>query len=957
MYEVVWGKYLALFIGVTAYAHTVVLATFMGGLALGNAVFGILVDRLHRPLLLYALLELGVGLYCAVFPFLYDTLSGLYLAVASPTPSAWQNLALKIVFSAAALIVPTVLMGGTLPALSRYVIRRIDQVGTSLGVLYYVNSAGAALGCLLAGFYLVRSFGLDASLMLAATANVAVGLVFLWFARRPAAVQDERDTARTAEAPGATPHPDTAAIGVGAVFLLVFGSGAAAMIYEVAWIRLLSLAMGSSTYSFTIMLFAFIAGIAVGGFVAARLLRGTASPVLWFAGCQLGVFCVMALMLPLYERLPYYFNVTASMLARTPQTFGIYQFVKVTTCLATMAAPTVLIGMTLPLAGALSVRHMRTAGGTIGMLFSFNTLGDVLGAVTAGFVMLPIIGTQHTLQAAMLISVVLGAATLAFARWRTGVAWRVVPFAVVFCAWAAVVFASPSWHGGLLASGLYRTRSKAAASYEEYAKRVRRDSLLYFDDGAQATVAVHRSQADTSSVWLTVNGKPDASTGRDMATQLLLGHLPALLHDSVHSTMVIGYGSGVTAGALLRHRIARCDIAEISPSVIEASAFFSHVNGRPLEDPRAHLCIIDAREFLQLRSARAYDVIVSEPSNPWIAGIGSLFSTEFYAVAARRLKPGGLFVQWLHLYEMDNTILSVALNTLASVFPHITMWAAGSGDVIMLASLDPQDIDLQRLAARLDSPPVQSDLRRIALPDLHVGTLELLSLQVLSAEGFRRAYPGTGRLNSDRFPFLEYEAPRAFFMGTNADIGPIDQRRVWRESNDLYVSRLLRSTTETVEDYVHLAEVLGHRQVPQEARLRESILWRVADLRGRGTPLSSQCEAQTTPLDRFTSAHLLALGTSDWATRMMHWGRLVGGSTTPQDWEHYRRFHRDRVLGLTSVFYRPTTVQFEEAHARCVSLFPERVMLYEAQRHALYAATGIPKPAARALADSLPPGD
>ena len=347
VYQVLWGKYLQLFLGAGSYAHAVVLATFMGGLALGNALFGRFADRRVGKLALYAGLELGIGLSCLLFPAFFNLLSQAYLALASSDPESFGNLAVKFVFAVCAMLLPTVLMGGTLPVLSKYVIRKMTDVGSKVGWLYFINSIGAVAGCVLAGFWLIAHFGLELSMVGTAAVNLAIGAAFLYLRRfesLPAGA--ERVTAARHAETAETPLRSYTNGQIGGVVLFIFLSGVVSMVYEVAWTRLLTLVMGASSYSFSVMLMTFIGGISIGGVLVSLIMRKDRNALLLLALCELGVFVSLLMMLPVYERLPFYFNGLAALFSRTPAAFTLYQVSKVATCFLVMAVPTILNGMT-----------------------------------------------------------------------------------------------------------------------------------------------------------------------------------------------------------------------------------------------------------------------------------------------------------------------------------------------------------------------------------------------------------------------------------------------------------------------------------------------------------------------------------------------------------------------------------------------------------------------------------
>ncbi|MBD3241613.1 MAG: hypothetical protein GF331_13570, partial [Chitinivibrionales bacterium] len=417
VYEVAWGKYLGLFFGSTAAAHTVVLATFMGGLALGNRLFGIVADRMERRLVLYGLLELGIAAWCLAFPVLVSGLSALYLALASTDTAATGNLILKTVLSVAGILPPAVLMGGTLPALTRHFTHQVSEIGRTVAFLYFVNSAGAALGCLVAGFVLIAALGLDGTMVLTALVNALVGGVCVWLGRKPVEAVSSSDSTR---------RPSSARVYSATqqriVLALMFASGCVSMLYELVWIRLLALVMGSSTYSFSIMLFTFIAGISIGALIVSLLSSRIHDPLRWFALAELGVCVSLAVMIPFYERLPYWFNVLAAVLERKESLFPMYLILKTAISFGLMLLPTVLIGMTLPLASAVVSSRLEVLGRSVGGVFSVNTLGNVVGSVGSGFVLIPAFGLQWGMETGILLSGLIGAVALGTAR-RGTVRW------------------------------------------------------------------------------------------------------------------------------------------------------------------------------------------------------------------------------------------------------------------------------------------------------------------------------------------------------------------------------------------------------------------------------------------------------------------------------------------------------------------------------------------------------
>lgn len=788
VYEVVWAKYLALFVGGTSLAHTIVLATFMGGLAFGNAFFGRYADRPGvEKLRLYALLEVGIGITCLLFPTVLGWLGELYVAVGSRNgPEAPANHALKIGLSAASMLLPCALMGGTLPVLAKYTVDSLSGLGVRVSRLYFINAAGAVVGCLAGGFYVVEEWGLEFGMVATSLANSAIGGLFYALSR-----SDDGSGYAVPGVPSAA-HPSepqrsgyTESQGRTA-FWCIGAAGALSMLYELVWIRLLILSIGGTVHSFSTMLASFIAGIALGSALVGLLLRRSRNALALFGLCELGIALSVLLAMPWYEGLPFLFFRVGSWLAHTPETYPIYLLSQVALAGLLMLAPTTLMGATLPLASRVCVDRFEALGRRIGDVFSINTMGNVVGAIITGFVLLPRLGLEPTLLLGALASGVLGVVLLR--AWRPRGEWSplraladvVRPgapsegprvWAVALAALCLVGGARLSGHGAwdprLLQGGLYRWEAKfefpSWEAFKEFRSRVR---LVYGRDGSDASVSVEEIEGFRRI--LCVNGKPDASTGGDLATQLMLGHLGMFLHPQPRRVMVIGLGSGATAGAVLRHPGATADVAEISPEVVEASVYFESVNDGVLGNPRMALSVLDAREFLLL-TRRKYDVIVSEPTNVWVPGVANLFTKDFYQLVLDRLEPGGLFNQWIHLYASDRDMVASLLTTLAETFPYVSLWVVEDGDMFVLAARERPSLDLDRLARRfLEVQPARGFLgsNASARMALFADPILFLSTQVATNEAFRLQWPrGAAASYRDIHPRLEFDAARAQFLG------------------------------------------------------------------------------------------------------------------------------------------------------------------------------------------------
>ena len=830
IYEVVWAKYLSLFLGNTAQAHTLVLATFMGGLALGNYLFGRLADRVKSRLGLYGWLEIGIGVYGLLFPFLLSLLTPLYIALAQTLDLSSAPLAfLKFSLSLLSLLLPTTFMGGTLPVLSRYLVSSLREVEVKVAQLYALNSFGAVVGSLLAGFFLIREFGLDLSLTIAAGLNLLVGLTALFLRRKESRGRDRdplpvsqslsltvresgsltdrlRDRGTNGLIPVSSLHlppephetPYTP-FQIRAALLGIFLSGFAAMVYEIAWIRLLSLVLGSSTYSFSLMLAAFISGLTLGSLLISVRLFSRFDSYLLFGLAEMGIALSAILTFPLYERLPYHFLKLTGILVRLPHTFWLYESLQFGLCFSLMLLPTLFFGMTLPLVSRIGSRRLADVGREVGGVFAANTAGTVLGATLSGLLFLPALGVKRLLELGVAINIVIGILTLTCEQswgWRKKAVGGVS--ALLFLFFYLIAF--PRWDLNVLAGGQFRWRGfYPEESYAEFKRRWKEEKLLYYKDGPNGTVTVIQDKEGALS--LKINGKTDASSKGDLPTQILIGQIPLLLLPTAKDILVIGLGSGITCGTALRHPIKRLDVVEISEAVVEGASYFAPHNYNALSDPRLHLYLEDAKTFLQVTDT-TYDVIISEPSNPWMAGIGDLFSREFYEEAKRHLRPGGLMIQWLHAYEMTDDILKLMLRTFSASYAHVSLWNPLGMDILLIGSSEPLSPNFAKMEERFAAAAVQEELRRIGIENLPT----LLSLQVAATEEVRRAW-GRGRLNEDLFPILEYEAPRAFFLGSGSTLlSRFDARQKPLGESSLYIREYFKDRRLTSRDFQSLIQ-------------------------------------------------------------------------------------------------------------------------------------------------------
>ena len=743
IYQITWMRLFRLVMGNTVFTSATVLTAFMAGLALGSWLAGRLADRTGRPLRVYAWLEVFIGL-CGlamtpafsalepVYGWLYRELGGTGL---------WLGVG-RFVASAALLVLPTTLMGATLPLLSRFTTQRLERMGRDLGRLYALNTLGAALGAALTGFLLVPSLGVQTTLWAAAGANLLIGaLAFV-----------------LADAPAGRPPADEPAPRRGDLAALwALGlTGFASMIYEVSWTRTLSLLIGSSVYAFTLMLVAFICGLGLGSLVLAGWIDRRARLLGTLALLQLAVGLTALLVEPLFGLLPL---VVVELVNRYAGSFGLLHLSEFLLAFGLMFLPTFAAGGIFPAAAKLYTRHLATVGKSVGDAYAANTLGAVLGAFAGGFLLIPLIGVQASILAATTLNIGLGLYFL----WRDGSFRRplVRVLAPGLLLLPLAVSRLPAWDVALLNSAPYlyagQYQSAARLAGQDVAHAIGQDRrLLYAKEGMTATVTAWDLRGER---FMRVNGKVVASSqGKDLRSHSLLAHLPLLLHEDPQQVLLIGLGCGISLGAALCHPIAAIDCVELSPEVVEATELFSEVNQNALADPRTRMIVGDGRNHLALSEGR-YDVIISQPSSLWIAGMVDLFTREFFHDCRQKLAPGGLVGVWLQAYALEPEDVQTIVATFADAFPYMSMWELMPGiDYLLVGSASPVEVGLDRLATRLDRPGVRRDLARSGGGD----ALDVLCSYVMGDQGIKKL-AGDAPLNTDDNARLEFAAPRGLY--------------------------------------------------------------------------------------------------------------------------------------------------------------------------------------------------
>jgi spermidine synthase len=742
IYESIWSHYLKLFLGHAAYAQSLVLAVFMGGMALGAGFCGRRSTRLANPLLGYALVEAVIGLFALGFHELFvASTDWAYGALLPALGSDTLALGAKLLLSCALILPQSILLGATFPLMSAGLVRaRPSAAGESIAMLYFANSLGAAVGVLASGFLLIAWVGLPGTLRAAGAITLCLAAA-VWVLARPARLAPiEADAGAARAAP--------------LLLAVAFFTGLASFIYEISWIRMLSLVLGASTDSFELMLSTFILGLALGGLAVRRRIDRLAEPARALGWVQLAMGLLALATLPLYD---WSFNAMELLLRGLAHSEVGYLLFNVTgqgLSALVMLPATFCAGMTLPL---ITFALLREGAGesAIGRVYAANTLGAIAGVLFALNAGLPLLGLKGTLVAGAAVDALLGFVLLR----RAAVGPRTLSAATVVTAALFVPMAFAfQLDAHKMTAGVFRHGDLESS----------RDARILFNaDGKTATVHL---VAYPGAVSLRTNGKsdgsiadPDRPRGTDEITMVLTGALPLALKPQARTAAVIGIGTGLTTHTLLQDLdLERVDTVEIEAQMAEAARGFLPRNAATFADARGHLVIDDAKSYFSTYRRR-YDIIVSEPSNPWVSGVASLFTREFYRRIRAHLNPGGLLAQWFQLYEIDASMLASVMGALGAEFPHYAIYAPSDHDVLIMASDAP--ISSAPSAAVFEQPGLGKALWTIDV--LSIGDLDVRYLgNRATLEPLFASYAMPA--NSDYYPILDLNAAKQRFMNRSA---------------------------------------------------------------------------------------------------------------------------------------------------------------------------------------------
>lgn len=785
IYESIWSRYLGLFVGHSAYAQVIVLVIFLGGMSGGAAIAAKRSARLKEPLLAYAGIEAIVGVIGLLFHDIFGAVSGFAYDALFPAVGSGALLVVVKWTLAALMILPqSVLLGATFPLMSAGVMRRLgdptaqmQQSGKTIGLLYFANSLGAAGGVLLAGFFLLEIAGLPGTLLVAAIINLVVALATFGIVRL------ERDDRANDVADGAAPAPEAQPVDAGVALVSMderekfglwrlllavsFATAVASFIYEIAWIRMLSLVLGSATHAFELMLSAFILGLALGAFWIRQRADKPVDTVRLLGIVQFAMGTAAILTLALYVDAFHWMADLLTVLDENESAYNVFNTARYGISLAIMLPATFCAGMTLPLI----TRNLLAAGHgekAIGAVYAWNTLGSIVGASVAALMLMPLVGLRWML-------IIGGGLDIALGVWLLWMRAKAAPdvgrtAGLATAAGIAVVLGAmiaPGFDPGIVVSGVFRYGTVPARGAR---------NIVYYEDGRTATVSVQ--MGSDSGFTISTNGKPDASIRKtwfrelndttpreflrgDESTQVLLALITLAHVPDAREGAVIGHGSGMSSHFLLGsptfERLATIDIER---QMVEASKVFMPANQRVFDDPRAIFVFDDAKSYFA-SSDRQYDLILSEPSNPWVSGVSGLFTDEFYQRVSKKLTPNGIFGQWIHLYEIEDALVLSVMRALASNFQSFELFLTNDLDVLVVASNQPQ---LPRPDwSVFEHPDIAMDLSKFRA--LSPAVLERTRL-ITRGEMLPLIAGGDG--NSDYFPFLDLRAERSRYLRREA---------------------------------------------------------------------------------------------------------------------------------------------------------------------------------------------
>lgn len=748
----------------------------MIGLALGSLIIGKKADNwnIKKIGFFYFFIEISIGIYALLLPHFITNLEILYINLFEQISlSFFMSIVLKSTLAMILLIIPTFLMGTTLPLITKYLSQTIDEYSKNISLLYGLNTFGAIIGTLIAGFYLLENYGISGATYFSATLNFIVAICFAIVFK----LISPEDLNIIKQKKSKEKSSNKTFDEFSALLLISYSiSGVASMFYQVSWTRSLSLIIGTSTYAFTTMLATFLLGITIGSLFY-RYIPHKISRVNLYLFFQFLIVVSVLIGTSFIDDLPFYYLSLNEMFF---QNWNDLHYIRFLLAAIIMLIPTISLGILFPIVCDILISKNKKMTHTVGKTYAYTSLGATVGAILAGLVVIPLIGIQNTIYVGAFLN--LFAFIIVLLQFNEITKQKKFSFfglSIIF--YISSVAIIDKWNPKVMSSGVYvytdnyfnvsNNLSDVNLSKRQiWNLAMNNYDLMYYKDGMTDTVAVMKNMHGVIS--LMVNGKVDASakSEHDVATQVMIGQLPLLLHKNPKDVFLVGYASGITAGSILTHNIKNLDTAEISSSIVEASKLFNKYNFDPLNDERTNLYIKDARQTLMI-SNKKYDVIVSQPSNPWIKGQSSLFSYDWYKIVNEHLNDDGVFMQWLPAYHMSEKNLKVIINTVYKSFQTTTLWSSSiAGDLIILASKNKNfNISYDEIKAKFENEKVSKLIEKIGLnKDTLFRDLFLKSNKEI--EDYLKDVDKKLPINTDDKLITEYTAPKSMVKNNYVDI-------------------------------------------------------------------------------------------------------------------------------------------------------------------------------------------
>ena len=733
IYQVIWMRQLTLIFGSTVFATSTVLTAFMAGLALGSYYFGRKIDEsAQSPLRIYALLEAGIGAFCLVWPLILAALSALYVLIHRNVTSEFYTLSLiRFLLTFGVILIPSTLMGGTLPVLTRFFVKRLEHLGTNIGILYALNTFGAVVGTVAAGFFLIEALGIRWTLGIGIAINFGVAAIALALVQQVSRTEADEPPEETRQAES----EDIPAVPERRLVLWAIGvSGFCALAYEVLWTRIMVFFLGSTTYAFATMLAAFLFGIALGSMVLSRWVDRIKRPIAVFGAVQLGTGLFALILMPAFEEL-------YGMSQAFQSTFGASRFWAFFSCFLVMCLPTLLMGASFPLVTKIYTGSARRLGRSIGNVYAVNTVGSILGAFCAGFILIPLLGIRPSIVLTVALNTSIGG-ILVLRDGRFTEAGRAllqgigIGFPVLNAGLAGILLLTLN-QPFFLKSAIFKTQRPG-------------DTLVEYNEEVDATVTTLKDDEGVYRLYVDTNQAADASRW-DSPSHRVIAHLPLLLHPRPKRALVVGFGMGLTSHSITQHGV-RVDAIELSRGVLSAAQkHFTHVNGNVFENPQFSYKLNDGRNHILMTQTK-YDMISTGIIHPLVsAGSSNIYTADFYRLCRRILTEDGIMCQWVPLHRLPEAHYKMIVRTFIEVFPQTTLWYKYTPDfVILIGTQSPLRIDYKNFIARAQIASIREGL---AADDLD--GMSLLDSFMMGPDAVR-TYAGSGPIHTDNRPRLEF---------------------------------------------------------------------------------------------------------------------------------------------------------------------------------------------------------